>query len=138
MAGVRVKAVNAGASAATVSCDDAALPSLVLAVITVVPAAIPVAVHDAPFSAAVATLVLELVHEESVGFGEPPVMLTAKVAVAPIFTFALEGVIKTTTGGVVGFTKPSPPPPQADVASPTIAAATIRRIGGFRRTCVKF
>lgn len=124
VAGVSVKAVSAGVSAATVSCADAACPVLAVAVIVETPAETPLAVHELPLIAAVATLVLELAQVESVAKPEPPVMLTANDVVLPTLTEVEVGEIDTTVGTT--FTNPSPLPPQEVAVNAVIAHAKTR------------
>jgi hypothetical protein len=108
VAGVSVKPVSAGGSAATVTVAVAVCP-----VIVAEPADTPVTTHDATFAATVAIEVFEDEHDANVGVGEPPEMLTANDVLAPTFTVAVVGAMEMDTagGGGGGCTKPSPPPP---------------------------
>jgi hypothetical protein len=106
--------VKAGRGAATVSSADADWPPVLVAVIVAVPADTPVAEQLDPFTDAVAVPELELVQLASVGVGEPPLIDTAKLVLAPTVTVAVLGAIEIVTGvGGTVMMPPSPPPPQA-------------------------
>ena len=81
------------------------------------PGATPVAEQELPFTVADAIALFELLQPESVGTGDPPVMLTANDVLAPTFTVPDVGDIETTTVAGGGLTKPSPPPPPQDTVA---------------------
>lgn len=125
--GVSVNAVSAGGSASTVNCAVDVWPPLVVAVMVALPAETAVTAQLLPLLDAVATAVDELLHEDSVGVGDPPVIDTANDVLTPTFTVADVGAMLTTTAGGFCCTIPSPPPPHAANSAST---ATWRRRSG--------
>lgn len=115
----------AAAAGATVI-DAAAMPPVeAAAVIDTLPEATAVTRQVEPCTAAVATAVLDDVHDASVGgvVALPPVIWTARVVVSPMFNVALGGVIETTTGlsGAAATVTSSPQAPSA-VNAPRLTA----------------